>query len=88
MTSAPYSWNSNIVCVDFERKVLEGITVPDGLIGMGLCELQDLGIIARVVLDGSFTDLGNVEKTMEEVRSPVEVCLGASDGVPEAAHGL
>lgn len=81
--------NSNIVGINLESEVLKGIAVPRGPSSVILGQADDAGVLAlAVVLYDTLTNLGNVEQTMEKVRSPVEVGGTVRNVVAEHAHTL
>jgi hypothetical protein len=81
---------SDVVSVDLESEVLEGIAVANGLSRVGFSKLKNTGVFvcAAVVLHDTLTNLGDVEKAVEEVRGPVKVSSAVGDVVAEHAHAL
>lgn len=90
MARASNARNSDVVRIDLESKVLKGVGVSDGLVGVGFCESQDAGVLvcAAVVLDDALADLGDVQKPVQKVRGPVEVGRAVGHVVAEHAHAL
>lgn len=82
--------DSDIVSIDLESEVLQSVGVANSLVGVGLSESQDAGVLvcAAVVLDDALTDLGDVEQAVQKVRGPVEVGGAVGDVVAEHAHAL
>ena len=82
--------NSDVVGIDFKSKVLEGVAVPYSIGRVVLRKRHDTRVLAlvTVVLNNTFTDLGHVEQTVEEIRSPVEVGGTVGDVVAKHAHAL
>lgn len=74
--------------IDLESKVLQGVAVADGKSGILCGHLDDtrvLGLVA-VVLNDALADLGDVKKSVEEVRCPVEVCGTVGNIIAEHAQ--
>lgn len=90
MTRASNTRDSDIVSVDFEREVLESIRVADSFAWVRLGKSKDARVLGRVavVLDDAFTDVGDVEKTVQKIGCPVEIGGAVGDVVAEHAHAL
>lgn len=88
---APNTGNNDVVSISLESKVLKGIAVPRSVGGVVLSEGDGsrvfLFLIVIVVLDNTLANLGKVEKTMEEIRSPEGVGRTVGNVVSEHAHG-
>jgi hypothetical protein len=76
--------------VDFESEVLESVRVANSLSWVGFCEGEDTGVLvgAAVVLDDTLADLGDMQKAVQKVGSPVEVGSAIGDVITEHAHAL
>jgi Glu-tRNA(Gln) amidotransferase subunit E-like FAD-binding protein len=76
--------------VDLKGEVLEGIAVPHSVrrVGLGQADYTRVLSLGAVVLNDTLADLGNVQKTVKEVRSPVKVGGTVGDVVAEHAHAL
>lgn len=75
--------------VDFEGKVLKAITVPRSICRVLLGKLKSTGVsVLAVMLNNAFANIGDVEKTVEKVRGPVEVGSTRGDSVTVHAHAL
>jgi hypothetical protein len=90
MPRAPNTRNSDVVRVDLESEVLESVRVADSLSRAGLRKGKDTGVLvgAAVVLDNTLANLGDVQKAMQKVGCPVEVCGAVGDVVSKHAHAL
>lgn len=88
LASTALSWHGNVIGISLESKVLERIAVPHRLLGVILGKLETLVVLASIVLYNTLTDLGDMKKTVEEIRGPVEICGTVGDVITEAAHAL
>jgi hypothetical protein len=90
VTRAPNTRDRNIVRIDLKREVLEGVRVADSLTGVGFSERNDAGVLrcVTIMLDDAFTDIWDVQKAMQKIRGPVEVCSAVGDVVAKHAHAL
>lgn len=87
LAGASDTGGSDIVGPDVNGEVLQRVAVDDGVGGVVLCELEGLGVVLGVVLDGALGDEGHVEDAVEEVGGPEGVELGVGDVVAQAADG-
>lgn len=73
--------------IHLESKVLQSIAVPHRICRVLFGQADDAGILAlvSVVLNNTLTNLGDMEKTVKEVGSPVEVCGAVGNIVAEHA---
>ena len=82
--------HSDIVRIDLERKVLEGVRVADSLARIGLSERKDTRVLRciAVVFDDALTDIRDVQKAVQKIGGPIEVGGAVGDVVAEHAHAL
>lgn len=88
LTSATDTRSGNVVGVDVNGKVLESVAVDGALLGVGLGESHDVGVVLGEVVDDLLADGGDMKNTVQQIGGPVSVELGGGDGVATVADRI